>query len=44
MNNPWAIVGVIVLAVVVICLFLWWHGHRSKAMADKPAPKDTKPK
>jgi len=36
--NTWYIVG-IVIAVLVIGGYLWWHSRKSKGMEDKPKPK-----
>lgn len=29
----------VVLAVIILGVWFWWHSKRSKGMADKPKPK-----
>lgn len=36
--TTWGWVG-IALAIIAVCLYLWWHSRKSKAMEDKPKPK-----
>lgn len=39
MNNPWEIVAIVLAAVAIVALYLWWHGKKSKGQQDKPQPK-----